>query len=187
VIQGVIASLLFGMAPAYASPADATQPSRAEHRTSISQQRRTETELTGGNVTHARRPGRLRRNTRIASRQRNDQTPASETSAVVESAQDLAEGAVIGTGIASWYSADRYNKRTFSGVPFDENAMTAAHPWLPMGTRLRVTVQGGGPSVIVTINDRQGSKTRVIDLSKRAARELGILQRGIARVTLTQM
>jgi rare lipoprotein A len=95
--------------------------------------------------------------------------------------------AIIATGLASWYSADRYNKRTFSGVPFDEAAMTAAHPWLPMGTRLRVTLVGTDTSVVVTINDRQGSKTRVIDLSKRAARELGILERGIARVVLSRL
>jgi rare lipoprotein A len=97
------------------------------------------------------------------------------------------EGDVVGRGVASWYSADKYNKSTSSGVPFDENAMTAASPWLPMGTRLRVTLQGSNTSVVVTINDRQGTKKRVIDLSKRAARELGILDRGIAHVTLTRL
>jgi rare lipoprotein A len=102
-------------------------------------------------------------------------------------ADTTTEGDVVGRGVASWYSADKYNKSTSSGVPFDENAMTAASPWLPMGTRLRVTLQGSNTSVVVTINDRQGTKKRVIDLSKRAARELGILDRGIARVTLTRL
>jgi len=108
----------------------------------------------------------------------------------VKQATDTADtgsnGEIISRGVASWYSADRYNKRTSSGAMFDENAMTAAHPWLPMGTRVRVTVEGSRESIVVTINDRQGSKTRVIDLSKGAARELGILGRGVARVTLTR-
>ena len=64
--------------------------------------------------------------------------------------------------------------------------MTAAHRWLPLGTRVKVTVVGTNASVVVTINDRPGATSRVIDLSKGAARELGILSRGLARVTLTR-
>jgi rare lipoprotein A len=95
-------------------------------------------------------------------------------------------GDVIASGTASWYGSSWHGRRTSSGVPYDENALTAAHPWLPIGTRVRVTVEGSSESVVVTINDRPGSRMIVIDLSKAAARELGILSRGVARVTLTR-
>jgi rare lipoprotein A (peptidoglycan hydrolase) len=100
--------------------------------------------------------------------------------------QPATRGEILAKGVASWYSADRYNKLTASGSRFDENAMTAAHPWLPLGTRVRVTLEGTAESVVVTINDRLGLRSRVIDLSKGAARELGILSRGLARVILTR-
>jgi rare lipoprotein A (peptidoglycan hydrolase) len=95
-------------------------------------------------------------------------------------------GDIIASGIASWYGRAWRGRRTSSGVPYDETALTAAHPWLPIGTRVRVTVEDTNQSVIVIINDRQGSAKRVIDLSEAAARELGILGRGVARVTLTR-
>jgi rare lipoprotein A len=95
-------------------------------------------------------------------------------------------GEVLAKGVASWYSADRYNQFTASGTRFDENAMTAAHPWLPLGTRVRVTLDGTNESVVVTINDRLGMRSRVIDLSKGAAKQLGILSRGLAHVILTR-
>jgi rare lipoprotein A len=63
-------------------------------------------------------------------------------------------------------------------------AMTAAHPWLPFGTRVRVLLAGSSHSVIVTITDRIYSTRRVLDLSVGAARELGIIGRGVAQVTL---
>jgi rare lipoprotein A len=53
-----------------------------------------------------------------------------------------------------------------------------------MGSRIRVTVADTGRTVVVTIVDRPGTRTRIIDLSRAAANELGILQRGIARVSL---
>jgi rare lipoprotein A (peptidoglycan hydrolase) len=89
------------------------------------------------------------------------------------------------TGIASYYRASRRFFRTSSGERYDENAMTAAHPFLPLGTRLRVTRADTGASVVVRINDRQGSHTRVIDLSYGAARRLGMGGTGL--VTLTQV
>ena len=63
--------------------------------------------------------------------------------------------------------------------------LTAAHASLPIGSVVRVTVADTGRSVIVTINDRPGTRKRIIDLSRAAAIELGILSRGIAQVTLT--
>jgi rare lipoprotein A (peptidoglycan hydrolase) len=89
------------------------------------------------------------------------------------------------SGIASWYGGKRWQgKMTASGIRYDEAALTAAHATLPIGSKVRVVVTDTGRSVIVTINDRPGTRTRVIDLSRGAAAELGILQRGVARVTL---
>ncbi|WP_410000350.1 septal ring lytic transglycosylase RlpA family protein [Halomonas sp. I1] len=92
----------------------------------------------------------------------------------------------IQKGVASYYS-DRFQGRTTaSGVPFDQRAMTAAHKSLPFGTRVVVTRRDTGRQVEVLINDRGPYVDgRVIDLSKRAARELGMLGRGVAPVELS--
>lgn len=88
------------------------------------------------------------------------------------------------TGIASWYGGKHWQgNKTSSGSRYDENALTAAHATLPLGTKVRV-VRNDGRSVIVTINDRPGTRTRIIDLSREAARALGILDAGVAMVTL---
>lgn len=95
-------------------------------------------------------------------------------------------GAWQQVGTASWYGGPRWQgKPTASGVRYDENQLTAAHASLPIGSRVKVTVADTGRTVIVTINDRPGTRTRIIDLSRAAASELGILQRGVARVSLT--
>lgn len=89
------------------------------------------------------------------------------------------------TGTASYYGRAHHGRRTASGVRFDQNAMTAAHATLPFGTRVRVTHQATGQSVIVEINDRLPSRRHIIDLSLGAARELGILRQGVAQVSVT--
>jgi hypothetical protein len=89
------------------------------------------------------------------------------------------------TGVASWYGPGLQGNRTASGGTFDMWAMTAAHPCLPMGTKLLVTVMGTGRSLIVTVNDRLPSRRRVLDLSEGAARALGIAGRGLAMVQLS--
>ena len=87
--------------------------------------------------------------------------------------------------MASFYGNDVGNK-TASGQRFNENALTAAHRSLPFGTRLRVT--HGGSSVIVTINDRGPFiRGRVLDLSKGAARAIGLTSRGVGRVVAEVM
>ena len=97
-----------------------------------------------------------------------------------------ASGAWRQAGAASWYGGMRWHgKLTASGVRYDERQLTAAHASLPIGSSVRVTVADTGRSVIVTINDRPGTRTRIIDLSRAAAAELGIVSRGIAQVTLT--
>ncbi len=89
-------------------------------------------------------------------------------------------------GIASWYGGRRWQGRpTATGVRYDERQLTAAHASLPIGSQVRVTVADTGRTVVVTLNDRPGTRQRIIDLSRAAATELGILRRGIARVTIT--
>jgi rare lipoprotein A len=91
------------------------------------------------------------------------------------------------SGVASWYGPRFDGRRTSSGQRFDQNAMTAAHDTLPLGTRLCVTMQETGRSVVVVVTDRMPPKhVRVIDLSRGAARQLGIIGHGTGMVTLTE-
>jgi rare lipoprotein A len=88
------------------------------------------------------------------------------------------------TGVASFYASFWHGRRTASGERFDNNELTAAHPWLPFGTRVKVLAEDTGQEVEVTITDRMPSRHRIIDLSQRAARLLGIMRQGTAEVTL---
>lgn len=91
-------------------------------------------------------------------------------------------------GQASFYSDRFQGRRTASGDTFDQQALTAAHRSLPFGTKVLVTRRDTGQSVEVEINDRGPFvKGRVIDLSKQAARQLGMLKRGTAPVLLTYL
>jgi rare lipoprotein A len=88
-------------------------------------------------------------------------------------------------GNASWYGAESGN-RTANGERFDGSGMTAAHRALPFGTMLRVTDQATGRSVVVRVNDRGPyAGGRILDLSKEAARRLGTIPRGVARVCIS--
>ena len=93
------------------------------------------------------------------------------------------KAAAIETGIASYY-ADKYHGRTTAnGEVFDTTQLTAAHRTLPFGTRVKVTHQDNQRSVIVRINDRGPCVAgRIIDLSRAAARELGMEKAGLAKV-----
>lgn len=112
------------------------------------------------------------------------QAPPSATATAPAATVPVAP-AVLDSGTASYYGKAHHGRRTASGERFDMEAMTAAHPWLPFGTKVRVTIQGSDTSVVVTITDRIPSKTRILDLSVAAARQLGILSQGLAQVTLT--
>lgn len=84
------------------------------------------------------------------------------------------------SGMASFYGNESGSK-TASGQRFNQEGMTAAHRSLPFGTRLKVT--HGGRSVVVTVNDRGPFiRGRVLDLSKGAARAVGLTSRGIGHV-----
>jgi rare lipoprotein A len=86
-------------------------------------------------------------------------------------------------GTASYYGKKFHGRKTASGERFNMNALTAAHKTLPLGTRVRVTNLRNGESVDVKINDRGPYvKGRIIDLSKGAAREIGMLNAGTAKV-----
>ena len=89
-------------------------------------------------------------------------------------------------GRASYYGAEFTGRRTASGERYDPKKLTAAHKWLPLGTRLRVTRLGAGdPSVEVRVNDRCGcSHGRIVDLSEAAARRLHMLQAGVVPVRI---
>jgi rare lipoprotein A len=86
-------------------------------------------------------------------------------------------------GIASYYAHKFHGRHTANGEIFDVDRLTAAHRTLPFGTRVRVTHLGNGREVILRINDRGPFvKGRIIDVSPRAARELGFHREGLARV-----
>jgi rare lipoprotein A len=89
-------------------------------------------------------------------------------------------------GLATWYGGRFHGRLTASGERFDKHALTAAHLRLRFGTRVRVTHQRTGRAVVVRINDRgpYGNARRIIDLSEEAARRLGIIDEGVAPVTV---
>ncbi len=88
-------------------------------------------------------------------------------------------------GEASWYGPGFNGKKTASGETFNMNKLTAAHRTLKFGTIVRVTNLKNNKQVEVVINDRGPvSKSRIIDLSKKAAKELNIIDSGVAKVKI---
>ncbi len=87
-------------------------------------------------------------------------------------------------GSASWYAL---YSQTASGERMNPSELTAAHRTLPFGTKLKVTNQKNGKSVVVRINDRGPFiKGRVIDLSKAAASQLGFVSTGVAKICMAE-
>lgn len=88
-------------------------------------------------------------------------------------------------GIASWYGKKWHGRKTASGAIFNMHLFTAAHKTLPLGTKVKVTNIKNGRSVKVLIIDRGPYiKKRIIDLSRAAAIELGLLRKGVGVVKL---
>jgi len=87
-------------------------------------------------------------------------------------------------GMATFYGDEQQGGPTASGERFDKRQLTAAHRTLPMGTRVRVTNTRNGRSVEVRINDRgpYGNRSRIIDLSEAAARQLDMIAAGVVPV-----
>ena len=91
----------------------------------------------------------------------------------------------VGEGRASFYGAELAGHRTASGERFDPTELTAAHRTLPLGAKLRVTNLSNGKSVIVRINDRgPGARSRILDISLAAAKEIAMVRSGTAQVKL---
>lgn len=89
----------------------------------------------------------------------------------------------VATGDASWYGADFHGRRTANGEIFSANAITGAHPTLPLPSYVRVTNQANGRSVIVRVNDRGPYMPgRIMDLSYRAASMLGYVNNGHTQI-----
>lgn len=92
---------------------------------------------------------------------------------------------IFQSGIASFYANKFNGRRTANGEIFSNSKMTAAHKTLKFGTIVRVINRRNGRQVTVRINDRgPWIRGRVIDLSRAAAREIGMIKRGVARVDI---
>lgn len=109
----------------------------------------------------------------VAAPQAKEEAPAPEGTKVEQ------------VGNASWYGPAQNGKETANGETFDQNELTAAHPTLPMGSKAVVTNLETGKSVTVRINDRGPfAKGRKIDLSRAAARQIGMTKKGVAKVKI---
>jgi rare lipoprotein A len=90
----------------------------------------------------------------------------------------------VETGLAAVYSDRLHGRKTASGERYDRNALTAAHKTLPFGTRVKVTHQKNRKSVTLRINDRGPTQPgRILDISPRAAKALGMRPTAMAEVT----
>jgi len=119
------------------------------------------------------------RPTRYATRERTRVT-RKETAAVSEGSTPKTQPA--SQGLASFYSE---GQETASGEKFDAHELTAAHPTLPFGTRVRVTNVSTGRSVTVRVNDRGPFvRGRDVDVSYSAAEALGMVGQGVAKVKM---
>ena len=88
-------------------------------------------------------------------------------------------------GIANFYSDKFQGRKTASGAVYDKNKLTASHKTLPFGTKVRVTNLDTGKSVVVAVNDRmKPGNPAVIDVTRRAAQDLGFTKAGKAKVKL---
>jgi rare lipoprotein A len=175
VFPGAIVSLLLFAAPAYADLA-ITAKERAIHAP-----RRGSGQARSGRSIREAHARSLRYRTEPVG-------PAAEGDATgVEGTSTPLDRAAVESGMASWYGRFHQGRITSSGQRFDQNQLTAAHRWLPLGSRVRVRLVGTDRTVDVIINDRPGTRRRIIDLSREAARQLGMIRRGTALVSLSRL
>lgn len=113
-------------------------------------------------------------------------SPQLEAAAVKAAAQNAKQGHDWHQiGIASWYGPHFQGRETASGQIFNMHQLTCAHRTLPLGSLIRVTNLQNHKSVVLRVNDRGPvPKTRVVDLSYAAAGQLGMRQKGLARVRI---
>jgi len=109
------------------------------------------------------------------------------TPVVCSSSQPVVKKKVYeAVGLASYYARKFHGRRTASGERYDMHAMTAAHPKLKFGSKVEVTNLKNGRKVKVRINDRGPFvKGRIIDLSYAAAKSIGMLSQGVAKVRIS--
>jgi len=113
------------------------------------------------------------------------QAPTSPAPPPAPAQPSVSEPSFIQTGLASFYGKVHAGRTTANGESFDPGDLTAAHRTLAFGTLVRVTNLENGQTVTVKITDRGPfAKGRIIDISLAAARALGMLERGVARVRL---
>lgn len=97
----------------------------------------------------------------------------------------LASASLYQTGQASYYSAKMHGRKMANGESYDRNGLICAHRTLPFGTKIRVVNKKNGKEVIVRVTDRGPfGKGRVIDLSNKAAADIGMLSDGVVPVEL---
>ena len=152
----------------------------AQHITSLKQPALPESALTAPEPSQT--PNRAAKTAREPFKQARLAPDPSMLGASRQTPQDEGDGARTETGRASWYDLEA---NTASGEAMDGEALTAAHPSLPFGSKVRVANLDNGRSVVVRINDRGPfSKGRIIDVSRAAAEKLGMLGAGVARVSV---
>jgi len=107
------------------------------------------------------------------------------TAALLLGLASHAHAGTIEVGYASWYGPGFHGRRAANGEIFDQSKLTAAHPALPMGTRIKVTNVENGREVTLRVNDRGPYvKGRIVDVSRAAARLLGFARKGLALVRI---
>jgi len=115
-------------------------------------------------------------------------TPETEQAPVLAKIPELRQPTIVETGLASWYGPRFHGRRTASGEVFNQHDFTAAHRTLPWGSKVKVTNIANGKSVEVRINDRGPfGKGRIIDVSRAAAKALGIVGSGITTVRIESL
>jgi rare lipoprotein A len=118
----------------------------------------------------------------------NAQQPApaaAEPAKAAAPAPAVAAAADASSGTAAWYGRKFAGRKTASGQRLNPHAMTAAHPSLPFGTRVKVTNTRNKRSVVLTINDRLSAGSgRILDVTQAAAKKLGFIRSGLTEVTL---
>ena len=102
--------------------------------------------------------------------------------------KEAAAAAANKTGVASWYGGDFHGRKTASGEVYNMHQLSCASNQYPLGTWLRVTNTRNGKAVVVQVNDRMHPRCkRVVDLSKGAAKEIGLVKRGICNVKIENL
>lgn len=106
-----------------------------------------------------------------------------ETKAPTNKVNNVPKNTTSKVGLASYYAHQFHGRKTASGERFNMHAMTVAHRTLPFGTKLKVTCETTGKTVVVKVNDRGPFHgNRVLDLSYGAAKALGTVNKGVSKV-----